>query len=50
MPLSAQQTKKVNDSLIALYSKSAVNFNGKDEFIVKVDEESRPGQIGRAHV
>ena len=44
MALSVQQTKKVNNSLIVLYGKGAVNFNGKDEFIVKVDDESRSGR------
>jgi hypothetical protein len=44
MPLTAQQTKSINESLIALYGKASVAFNGKDEFIVKVNDESRPAR------
>lgn len=44
MPLSAQQTKSINESLVALYGKDSVAFNGKDEFIVKIDQESRPAR------
>ena len=44
MPLTSQQAKSINESLIALYGKESVAFNGKDEFIVKVDQESRPAR------
>lgn len=45
MPLTTQQTKSINQSLIALYGKESVVFNGKNEFIVKVEQESRPARI-----
>ena len=49
MPLTTQQTKSINQSLIALYGKESVAFNGKNEFIIKVEQESRPARIAELH-